>query len=59
MSSNHSAGSSIRINFFNFLLLGKSRFPPKKVNNIDDRSTHGFHGLLQKVQESASGLNEP
>ena len=29
--SHFSAGSDIRTNFFHFLILGKSRFPPKKV----------------------------
>ena len=38
--SHFGAGSDIRTNYFNFLILGKSRFPPKKVL---------LHRLLLKI----------
>ena len=35
MFSHFCAGSDIKQMFFNFLILGKSRFPPKKFYNIN------------------------
>ena len=34
---------------FNFLILEKSRFPPKKFYNINYWSQHGLHGPLSKM----------
>ena len=36
--SHFSAVSDIRTNFFKYLIFGKSRFPPKKIYNIDYRA---------------------